>query len=128
MTAADGFFARTESKQALRGSVEWPWMLVGRGVRGVVLDVIIIMALGNVVNAGMLDIMAWLVAPRLRQHYSAKAFFLYSSERRYSGKEILLLGLKGSYSVISVLFVSEISDTSCDKTAGVGTECKVVRP
>lgn len=33
----------------------WPWILVGSGMHGVVLDVIIIMALGNVVSAGMLD-------------------------------------------------------------------------
>lgn len=55
---------------------------------GAILDVIIIMALGNVANAGMLDIMAWLVAPRLRQHYSAKAFFCVEAgggipERKY---------------------------------------------
>lgn len=29
-------------------------------MHGAILDVIIIMALGNVANAGMLDIMAWL--------------------------------------------------------------------
>lgn len=50
-----------DSCWALRGSVAWPcgcWS--AGGMHGAILDVIIIMALGNVANAGMLDIMAWL--------------------------------------------------------------------